>query len=804
MPRLSIHSERVQQLIAGRVIPLLLASGSVAALTNELNEALRAAGESGTLHPNRLHALLSEDSTRALNEGTVELTERAASLAWIKEPEWRSKADAALDALRTEAARLQQFSSAGSREIAERLEIPAALATRLSREVAPPSHHEAGTPVVSLRAPTEPDWSYQDTAVARTLEAFGRRPSGRIGLILPTGAGKTRTALRIVLAMLKRAGDPKTLAYWITHRRNLREQALRELQKLIASQQVETGDAQLTAELANRIRFVMVGDLSPLLDGAAAKPALIVVDEAHHAAAPSYQPVIANPWSAPVLLLTATPNRSDQLPIGIDEIAFTITYRELAERRAVLTPKFLDFPVEDFDWSTDEVSDLVDYLADRTSTEFTKVLVLAPRIDRVEEFYRLMLDRWPDDHPIEIEDIGFVHGSGNSLGVGNEDFLARFANKPRAIIVSAQLLLEGFDDPGINAVVITYPSSSIIRVMQAAGRCVRYAPGKTAAYVVQARNDHLAYHFDQRWLYQEIDDFLHPRLLDIDYGTHSELMAKCAELLHHHHVEPGAARRMLARLESLRPGDACRIFLYGLPYFGAAEDFGTTARWGGVLETTEMSESTRGIFNAFCALGADLSDPTDFLLREGMKHGITKDLVTGSRWMEFMGLLTASYFAKREVHGPAPLEATKSRPYRQHGATTWLTYVTFNYRPAVPATLSAFLHDCHNAEQIEIAYLERPLDHVSAVKVPLPLGGSEAFLLDDASNRELDDALSQLKSELAQAEPQRQFSVLGGFVAGASFKTLPSRLLGRSEFLLSSKDRLDRVLTLQQIPKDAA
>lgn len=801
MPRLSIHSERVQQLIEQRVIPLLLASGSVAALTTELNEALRSAGDSGTVHPNRLHALLSEDPTRALNEATVDLTERAAGLAWMKESSWREKSDAALAKLRAEAARLQQFSSADRHEIAERLEIPPALASRLSRDAAPSTPRDAALQTSASRAPSEPDWSYQDTAVARTMEAFVRRPSGRIGLILPTGAGKTRTALRIVLAMLKRSNDPKALAYWITHRRNLREQALRELQKLIATVQ-DSANAQSIAELANRIRFVMVGDLSPLLDGAAAKPALIVVDEAHHAAAPSYQPVIANPWSAPVLLLTATPNRSDQLPIGIDEIAFTITYRELAERRAVLTPKFLDFPVEDFDWSAEEVSDLVDYLADRTGAEFTKVLVLAPRIDRVEEFYRAMVERWPDDHATEIEDIGYIHGSGNSLGVDNEDFLARFTNKPRAIIVSAQLLLEGFDDPGINAVVITYPSSSIVRVMQAAGRCVRYAPGKTSAYVVQARNDHLAYHFDQRWLYQEIDDYLHPRLVDIDYGTHGELVTKCAELLHQHRVEAGAARRILARLDSLRPGEACRLFLYGLPYFGAPEEFGGSARWGALVETTDISESTRGIFNAFCAIGADLSDPSDFLLREGARHGITKDLVAGSRWMEFMGLLTASYFAKREVHGPAPLEATKTRPYRDHGATTWLTYVTFNYRPAVPATLSAFLRDCHNAEQIEIAYLERPLAHASAVKVPLPLGGSEAFLLDALSSRELEDALAQLKSELAQAEPQRQLNVLGGFLAGSTFTSLPARLLGRSEFLLTSKDRLDRVLVLQPLSKE--
>ena len=39
-------------------------------------------------------------------------------------------------------------------------------------------------------------------AIADTLDAFRRRPASKVGLILPTGAGKTRTALRIVLDML--------------------------------------------------------------------------------------------------------------------------------------------------------------------------------------------------------------------------------------------------------------------------------------------------------------------------------------------------------------------------------------------------------------------------------------------------------------------------------------------------------------------------------------------------------------------------------------------------------------------------
>lgn len=73
MARLSILSDRVQTLVTNQVLPLLLATGNVAALTKQLNDTLQASGLEGRLHPNRLHALLSNDVTRSLNEATVDL-----------------------------------------------------------------------------------------------------------------------------------------------------------------------------------------------------------------------------------------------------------------------------------------------------------------------------------------------------------------------------------------------------------------------------------------------------------------------------------------------------------------------------------------------------------------------------------------------------------------------------------------------------------------------------------------------------------------------------------------------------------
>ena len=466
----------------------------------------------------------------------------------------------------------------------------------------------------------------------------------------------------------------------------------------------------------------------------------------------------------------------------------------------MLTPKFLDFPVDNFDWSSEALDDLADYIIDQTSTDFTKVLVLAPRIDRVEEFYQALVERLPDDHWLETEDIGFIHGSANSLEISNEDFLDCFSNKPRAVLVSAQLLLEGFDDPSINAVVLTYPSTSVIRLMQAAGRCVRYAPDKNNAYVVQARNDSIAYHFDQRWLYQEIDDFLRPQLSDIDYGCHDDLYKKAQQVLEQHHVSPDQTQRLLERIKTLSPGETCRIFLYGLPYFGPSELFDSESKWSAFLETTDTSPMLRGIFNAFCSLGADISDPSDFLARDGSAFGLTKNLSSGSYWLELTGLLTAAYFAKREVHGPAPIEAIGSRPYKAHGATTWLKYVSLTFQPAVPSALSDFLQDCHNARQVEALYLEEPAAYAIAVKVPLPLAGSEAFLLDASASIELLTAVTDLREKLIQTEPDNQFGTLASFLVSTRYSQLPPRLLHRSEFLVEPIVRAARTLTLNNDP----
>jgi superfamily II DNA or RNA helicase len=804
--RISILDARIRTLVDQKLVPLFLAERSTAALCKSLNLMLEPDAGS-TLHPNRLHALLSDDISRGANEATISLVEQAIGALEKSDDDWVARSERRLAELQAEARHLRDDRHLTIEDVIKRLGLPRAVARRVlsTDAVGAPSNMAIDlaltiAPMAKARA-NAPDWGYQELAISNCLEAFRQRPHSKVGLILPTGAGKTRTALRIALEALAKAPNSTGTVYWVTHRKNLRSQAHRELQKLLS-----TGKDKLPENaaslLANRISFVMVGELSAILAEGTVPPTLVVVDEAHHAAAPSYQPIFEAQYPVPALFLTATPNRTDLLPIGIDEIAFTITYRELEERGCIVMPTFKPFPVLDFDWSESQVKDLANYVIDHAEDEFTKVLVLAPRIDRVEEFYDALLKEHslahPDGHPLDASDIGFIHGSGNSLHIDNEEFLDIFAEKPRAILISAQLLLEGFDDPAINTVVLTYPTSSLVRLMQAAGRCVRYSPGKSASYVVQARKDELAYYFDQRWLYQEISDYLRPDLIDIDYESAPDLRQKLADLLARHNVKEATCKRVLDRISSMAVGETCRLLLYGLPYYGASERFGELATWGAFFENSRNSVAFRGVFNTFSERGATLSDPSDLLTKEGARFDVAKDVTPGSLWAELMEVLTASYFAREEIYGSNPM-AKASRPSKRHGPTTWLRYITFHYRPTLPAEIADFLADCYNRQDLVASYLDDRARYALAIKIPLPLGEHEGWLFSASEAVSFQFCIDALRTELERVTPGEQIGSLASFLASRDDRILPARVFQRIEAFLGEARQAARMLRLSPL-----
>ncbi|ORA16379.1 hypothetical protein BST16_06650 [Mycobacterium asiaticum DSM 44297] len=755
---------------------LVLRFGSVNALAEKLSEAL---GEGAPrIYPNRIHGLLTNDESRGVNSATLAALE--AAIAAVDEP-----TDWAMDPKAVQRA-VEMFPADDPRRlqrVADEFGVPIGVVQGVAAETGVTTTTVAGAE--PHHQPIKPDWSWQEVAVKQSLEGLRLSTGRKVGLVLPTGAGKTTVALRVALDWLN---DNSAMVLWVTHRHHLRRQARRTLQALIRATDLS---AEQAAALFERVQFTMAHDLTETV-GKLSETSLIIVDEAHHAAAPSYRPVVEQ-GDLPVLFLTATPNRADALPIGIDEIAYTTSYRQLIERGCVIEPIF-DPPEEmpTLDWSSPAgLHELADYLLDRTESDFSKPLVAVSLQANAESLYKALQDQLDQrqSHPLTAEDIGYVHGGSNSRGLADSgEFLDEFSAKPAGILVAtSQLVGEGFDDPSLDAAVITYPSSSIGHLMQVAGRALRWTPNKVTAHIIQVRRSPLEYHFEQRWLYQDISDELRPDLLDYAYASADDLAAKVQRLLERHNVSHSIRQRITVELSEVEPGDRVNILLSGLNYYGPVDGFDTDAPWNAVLVHPRERDRFLRIFNDVSGYVEDIKDVRAYLGAQ-----LRQDLSAGSLWKSYGVMIAAMEFARREIHN-TPYHGDDSRNYTIGRATSWLKYVTFEFRPTVPIDLDTLLADAYNRDELLSAYIARPGHWSVALRLEIPVFGSQGFLLDEGQGEWLLREHEQLVEQLQKTERSARLDALSAWRSGLAESPIPVRILDHLHQLLRS-ERLDRHL----------
>jgi superfamily II DNA or RNA helicase len=768
-----------------RIAALVLEVGSVNRAQQVLSRELADDRSEGFVYANRLHALLSEDPSKSVNPGTLKTIETAlarldadAPASFEVDPALQAEAQARWPGTATAV-------QAGTPEerlryLATEMGTPPAVVRLLLGDVEVGNGSKGGAPATRASTPEEPDWSFQDEAYERCLQALSEGTNKKVGLVLPTGGGKTRVAIRILLKMLDRSELREPRVIWVTHRKRLRIQATRELQRAVTR---GTSDlpAMAAGLLSDQVEICMLSKLTETLDRYSGQIALVVVDEAHHAAAASYAPIFERP-SLPGLFLTATPNRTDLLPIGIDEIAFSTTYRDLFDRGVVLEPKLDDLTIEGFDWSIPErVEELAAYLLEEASDRFVKTLTVVSRVEQAEALYDALIERRPADHVLAEEDIGFVHGGASSTGDGTQDFLDEFQAKPRGILIATGGLLgEGYDDPAVDSTVVTYATGSMLELMQVAGRCMRYAPEKKAAYVLQVRDSALAYHWEQGWLYQDISDLLRPRIETVPFGNLAERRTVATEILDRHNVSAGIKLAALESLEEVGVTDRVSLLLTGLPFSGSAERFDQDANWGAVLVPPRERSTFLRVFNSYSETYENVNDTKAFL-----EQFLPYEAGSGSRWKRYVDMLAAMRAAGAERRGGGFADSA-ARPQTAETGTTWLTHITFSYRPDLPADLDAFLADAINRDAVATEFLSDPASWALAIKVPLPLKGTMALILDDHGSEWIGQQRKLLRTNLSNTQAIESFATVAAWRAQLGVGTpLPRFIEDRMERLLS-------------------
>lgn len=318
-------------------------------------------------------------------------------------------------------------------------------------------------------------WPHQLRAVEQLREAF--RAHRSVLLVLPTGAGKTRTASHVIERYLARpalpASTPRRVLF-LVHRIELAKQAARQLPGpvRIVSGDLDDGPADAPVTVAS-VQTLLARDLRP-------EATLLVVDEAHNYAAPEWIQVVQSYDRALVLGLTATPERGDGRPLG-DLFASIVAPTSIAEltRAGVLVPATVYGPPRR---QRGLAAHPHEALLERRD-QWTRAVVFAANVAHAEEISE------------QCRAAGLRAGvvTGEVGDRQRAEVLEAFRAGDLDVLCNVFCLTEGWDDPGCDALVIARGCSHGGTYLQMVGRVIRSAPGKSRAIVIDltgATHDH--------------------------------------------------------------------------------------------------------------------------------------------------------------------------------------------------------------------------------------------------------------------------------------------------------------------------
>jgi superfamily II DNA or RNA helicase len=395
---------------------------------------------------------------------------------------------------------------------------------------------ETGTSIINVGERYD---AFQSEAVESLLRDFGDKANGRFLLVIPTGGGKTNTAVKAIHEMFVRGvlKAPEDVVLWAAHRVELQTQA----RDCFAAFEDRT-----QPDYEAHIDVVMMSQLAVRLK---ADPAvkLVVIDEAHHAATTNiqYGPVFDYP-SLGILGLTATPSRHDGQPLEFERESYSIGFPDLVEKQVILSPVVRQIDGERFDSVVPSGSGFsgLESLATEArdekiiahirahSSEYDKIIIYAASTAHV----KVLFDRLKSsDVADEYESVDYIVSGEFSQDDTREDFVARIKSYSRSIIVNHDVLTEGFDDIRVNTVVMARPSRSKLVYMQAIGRAIRVDPTNAdkTAYIVEVEDDlpNIHYRINNRWLFSDISDTLEPEVRD-EYFANTEDLKRTLESLY--------------------------------------------------------------------------------------------------------------------------------------------------------------------------------------------------------------------------------------------------------------------------------
>ena len=380
-----------------------------------------------------------------------------------------------------------------------------------------PERTALADPIPDSIRPTHGLFPHQKRA-ASEVERYLYRESGRVMLHLPTGVGKTRTAMSTVASHLR--GRPEGLVIWLAAGRELLEQSAHEFHatwsavgdrdvdclRFWADQHppIETvrdgvvfaGLAKLHSYGSDRSRLWDLGD----------RTSLVVFDEAHQSVAATYQrlveTLVTRNSRTGLLGLSATPGRTwndvdadaavadlfhgNKVTLefdGTNPIARLTSdgYLAAASFSRLEVASDLNLPDDLFD-SLETADDMPEPIAEalagdehRNSLIIQRILDLSGHHDRILVYAASVRNARLLASVLRATGLEADAVTGSTEPGERARALTRFkrAGGPPRVLTNFGVLTAGFDAPRASAAVIARPTKSLVLYSQMVGRVIR-------------------------------------------------------------------------------------------------------------------------------------------------------------------------------------------------------------------------------------------------------------------------------------------------------------------------------------------
>lgn len=345
----------------------------------------------------------------------------------------------------------------------------------------------------------------------------------RILVHLPTGAGKTRTAMNVVSEHLRK--NAENVVLWLADREELCEQAYNEFIKawgclgdrslpiygLYSDSNESLGGIDAGIVVGGLHKFLSIKNkdsrqVELLYKELREKVTLVVFDEAHKTVAKKYQEIVSDfidctDFNAYLLGLTATPGRTFSAGKASeeDERLANFYHNNKIEMTVsgYLSP--IDYLVENKYLAQAEFISLNYIHADITGYELkgssynNTNKALSKNIDRnkqiieivkreIESGSQIIIFACTVEHAqnlsIALNYIGISSASIDSKLDSNESRRSKIRNYKSGsirVLTNYGVLVAGFDAPKTNVAIIAKPTNSLVEYLQMAGRAMRGA-----------------------------------------------------------------------------------------------------------------------------------------------------------------------------------------------------------------------------------------------------------------------------------------------------------------------------------------